>query len=184
MYVDLFNFSRFWIADISTHQKNFYGFRSFYVFNRTFSPSFPNLVVPPIHLSFLFVTGKNAPYYGIQFHPEKTIFEWAEKVSIPHTPETIRFAQHLVDNFVDETRSNKHRFESSEEERQYTISRKEPLYTGYLTNSHSPFVQIYVFWALFSGGYLRNIFLSALPLNSSRQTKTSLFTKVTYWLKE
>ena len=94
---------------------------------------------------FVLNLGKSLPFYGLQFHPEKTQFEWAKTVDIPHTSEAVRFSQHLIDNFMDEARKNIHSFISDKEERHYLISSRPPIYTGYMIHNHSPFVQIYVF---------------------------------------
>ena len=45
------------------------------------------------------------PIYGVQFHPEKTSFEWGEKEkisAIPHWRDAVRAAQYLANFFVDE----------------------------------------------------------------------------------
>ena len=95
--------------------------------------------------SFIFLfPGKNHPYFGLQFHPEKTMFEWAEKLNIPHELDAIKFSQLIADNFVQEARKNSHRI-SDEVEDKYLLTKQIPIYTGFMKNSHSPFQQIYVY---------------------------------------
>ena len=89
-------------------------------------------------------SGNLHPIFGLQYHPEKTMFEWAEKLNIPHEIDAIKFSQLVADNFVEETRKNKHRI-SKEVEEKYLITKQIPIYTGFMENSHSPFQQIYVY---------------------------------------
>lgn len=74
------------------------------------------------------------------------MFEWAETVEIPHSYNAVRFSQHVGNTFINQARKNiKHRFKDPEEERKYIISKRTTYYTGGFVNSHSPFVQIYIF---------------------------------------
>ena len=53
----------------------------------------------------ILISGCSRPIYGVQFHPEKNIFEWGEKEkidAIPHWKEAIQAAQYLASFFVDE----------------------------------------------------------------------------------
>ncbi|XP_022703088.1 gamma-glutamyl hydrolase-like [Varroa jacobsoni] len=55
---------------------------------------------------------KAYPFYGVQFHPEKNLFEWTTRANhnnIPHSAEAIRVAQYFAEFFVNETRKSKHR---------------------------------------------------------------------------
>jgi gamma-glutamyl hydrolase len=42
------------------------------------------------------------PLYGLQFHPEKNIYEWKEGKVHPHSAEAIRAAQYFANFFVNE----------------------------------------------------------------------------------
>jgi len=56
------------------------------------------------------VEGKKMPIYGVQFHPEKNSFEWADTEDIPHSANAIALGQYLSMFFVDEARLNTHQF--------------------------------------------------------------------------
>jgi len=89
--------------------------------------------------------GKTFPFFGLQYHPEKTIFEWADTLNIPHSLQAIRFSQVMADNFVQTARTNKHRLTDKNILKEFLMSQQSPLYTGFITQSHSPFQQIYVY---------------------------------------
>ena len=95
---------------------------------------------------YFIILGKTLPFYGVQFHPEKTMFEWSEAVQIPHSSRSIRLSQYIANIFLDEVRKNtRHAFDSRTDERAHIISSESPVYMGYIINSHSPFAQIYVY---------------------------------------
>jgi len=56
------------------------------------------------------IEAKERPMWGVQFHPEKAVFEWYLPVNIPHQPEAIALAQHLADLLVQHARMNMNRF--------------------------------------------------------------------------
>lgn len=56
---------------------------------------------------------RKKPIYGIQFHPEKNIFEWAPNRGINHTGNAVRSAQYLAEQFVEETRNTRSRFDEN-----------------------------------------------------------------------
>ena len=64
----------------------------------------------------------NYPIYGVQFHPEKTLYEfsYADGV-IPRTAEARQLAEDITFNFVEETKKSQHYFNSQDEERSYLI---------------------------------------------------------------
>ena len=41
------------------------------------------------------------PFYGVQFHPEKNIYEWSNS-NIPHSSDAVRVSQYLANFFVNE----------------------------------------------------------------------------------
>jgi len=51
----------------------------------------------------------------------------------------------MADNFVQTARTNKHRLTDKNILKEFLMSQQSPLYTGFITQSHSPFQQIYVY---------------------------------------
>ncbi|KAJ8037018.1 Gamma-glutamyl hydrolase [Holothuria leucospilota] len=47
-------------------------------------------------------TPEDYPFYGVQFHPEKTLFTWKETASISHDLTAIKVAQYFANFFVNE----------------------------------------------------------------------------------
>jgi gamma-glutamyl hydrolase len=43
---------------------------------------------------------KTYPFFGVQFHPEKNIYEWNTKEIIPHSPDAIHTAHYFAQFFV------------------------------------------------------------------------------------
>lgn len=107
------------------------------------------------------------PFYGLQFHPEKNLYEWKIGEKIPHGKNAIEIAQYFANFFVNEgtsvffedfyilylksiptkiilcaARKNHHIFQSSEEEAQTLIYNYSPTYTAL---GHSVFMQSYIF---------------------------------------
>lgn len=107
------------------------------------------------------------PFYGLQFHPEKNLYEWKLGRKIPHGKNAIEIAQYFANFFVNEgtsvffegfyilylksirtkiilcaARKNHHKFESSEEEAATLIYNYSPTYTAL---SGSDFMQSYIF---------------------------------------
>ncbi|KAF0305914.1 Gamma-glutamyl hydrolase [Amphibalanus amphitrite] len=91
------------------------------------------------------VSPETRPIYGVQFHPEKNIFEWGEKDNIdaiPHWKEAIQASQYLANFFIDEVRKNTHRYQSVEQEKADLIYQYSPVYSG---DTDSVFDQVYLF---------------------------------------
>lgn len=107
------------------------------------------------------------PFYGLQFHPEKNLYEWKIGKKIPHGKNAIEVAQYFANFFVNEgtsvffedfyilylksirtkiilcaARKNHHIFRSSEEEAQTLIYNYSPTYTAL---GDSVFMQSYIF---------------------------------------
>lgn len=89
------------------------------------------------------VEHKTLPYYGVQWHPEKNLFEWRFS-SIPHSRQAIRAAQYIANFFVDEARHNNQTFATPEEEKEALIYNYCPIYTADLYSTSS-FQQCYFF---------------------------------------
>ncbi|XP_007937663.1 gamma-glutamyl hydrolase [Orycteropus afer afer] len=84
--------------------------------------------------------GYKYPIYGVQWHPEKSPYEW-ENDYISHSSNAVKTAFYLADFFVSEARKNSHHFESEDEEREALIYQFHPVFTGSL----SSFQQCYIF---------------------------------------
>ncbi|KAM8787192.1 gamma-glutamyl hydrolase isoform 2-T2 [Rhynchonycteris naso] len=86
------------------------------------------------------VEGYKYPVYGVQWHPEKSPYEW-EDFGISHAPSAVKAAFYLAEFFVSEARKNDHHFESDVEENKALIYQFHPVYTGNI----SSFQQSYMF---------------------------------------
>lgn len=82
------------------------------------------------------------PFYGVQFHPEKNLFEWVRNKNISHTQNAIAAAQYFSEFFVNEARKSEHRFKDAKTEDQYVIYNFKPEFTGAVG---SAFEQAYMF---------------------------------------
>ena len=51
------------------------------------------------------VESKKYPFYAVQFHPEKNLYEWTLKEKIPHSKEAMETAQYFADFIVGEGKS-------------------------------------------------------------------------------
>lgn len=91
--------------------------------------------------------GVDLPFFGVQFHPEKPAFEWADNVNIPHDPQAICFGQYLANKFIEEARKNtKHTFESYEAESKASVYGDKLMDVSlYAPKCHTPLQQIYVY---------------------------------------
>ncbi|XP_035914391.1 gamma-glutamyl hydrolase A-like isoform X1 [Anopheles stephensi] len=85
---------------------------------------------------------KNYPFYGIQFHPEKNIYEWVQNKNISHTANAIRASQFFADFFIEESRKSEHQFASEAMLEKHVIYNYQPTFTGL---KRSSFEQCYMF---------------------------------------
>ncbi|XP_055606187.1 gamma-glutamyl hydrolase-like [Uranotaenia lowii] len=85
---------------------------------------------------------KTFPFYGVQFHPEKNLYEWIRDRNISHTSNAIRAAQYFAQFFVDETRKSDHRFVSAEDIDRHVIYNFPATFTGLKKSSYE---QCYLF---------------------------------------
>ncbi|XP_055324546.1 gamma-glutamyl hydrolase-like [Sitodiplosis mosellana] len=85
---------------------------------------------------------KRYPFYGVQFHPEKVLYEWIRNRNISHTEGAVASAQYFAQFFVNECRKNDNRFDSIDEENQMLIYNFPCTFTGRL---NSTFEQSYLF---------------------------------------
>ncbi|KAK3789162.1 hypothetical protein RRG08_001555 [Elysia crispata] len=58
------------------------------------------------------VEGKEFPFYGVQWHPEKPNFNWNTHYNTDHGPDAVRVSQYMANFFVNEARKSSHRFPS------------------------------------------------------------------------
>lgn len=80
------------------------------------------------------------PIYGLQFHPEKNIYEWRKEKHHPHSAEGIRVSQYFGNFFVNEARKSGHKFPESEEQK-HLIYKYPVKYTA----NYTVFEQCYEF---------------------------------------
>lgn len=85
---------------------------------------------------------KHYPFYGVQFHPEKNLYEWVRNKNISHTANSIYASQYFAQFFVSEARKSDHHFEDSKTEDQYVIYNYPAAFTGAVG---SAFEQAYMF---------------------------------------
>ncbi|XP_073965535.1 gamma-glutamyl hydrolase A-like isoform X2 [Choristoneura fumiferana] len=82
------------------------------------------------------------PFYGVQFHPEKSSFEWKASKNYPSSRNAVKANRYFMDFFVDECRKSAHAFASAAEENEYVIYNHEPHFTGVLGSAYH---QCYLF---------------------------------------
>ncbi|KAH8364305.1 hypothetical protein KR084_005817 [Drosophila pseudotakahashii] len=84
---------------------------------------------------------KKYPFYGVQFHPEKPLYEFTKK-SIPHTAAAVISGQFFADFFVTEARKSNQSFANATEQARTLIYNYKPEYTSILGSSY---IQQYLF---------------------------------------
>jgi len=89
------------------------------------------------------IEAKRFPIYGIQWHPERTLFEWYKYQNTNHDLAAVECAQYMGRFFASEARKNCHHFPSPEQERAALIYNYSPTYTMNITNGS--YEQIYFF---------------------------------------
>lgn len=85
---------------------------------------------------------KQYPFYGLQFHPEKNLYEWKLNLKIPHSFNAVQVGQYFANFFVNEARKSEHTFPNSEMEKRKLIYNYSPTYTGL---NNTSFEQCYLF---------------------------------------
>lgn len=83
------------------------------------------------------------PFYGVQFHPEKNLYEWIINRNISHTSNAIRAAQYFANFFVDEARKSVHSFASVDEENSVLIYNFPTNFTALVKSAYE---QCYLFY--------------------------------------
>lgn len=82
------------------------------------------------------------PFYAVQFHPEKNLYEWVRNKNISHTSSAIIASQYFAEFFVNEARKSDHHFMDSKDEDQYMIYNYPAQFSG---AKGSAFEQTYLF---------------------------------------
>jgi len=91
------------------------------------------------------IEAKNYPFIGVQFHPEKNIFEWSVKEPrIPHSRHAVHVSLYFATHFVNLARSSTHRFTDRETLERFLSYRYQPLFIGN-QEIDSTFEQAYLF---------------------------------------
>lgn len=88
------------------------------------------------------VEHRSYPFYGVQFHPEKNLYEWVRNKNISHTAHAIQASQYFAQFFVNESRKSDHHFADAKTEDQYVIYNYPSTFTGAVG---SAFEQAYMF---------------------------------------
>lgn len=83
------------------------------------------------------------PYYGVQFHPEKNIYEWVPSKAILHSVDAVKASQYFAQFFVGESSKNVNTFESISEANRFLIYNWSPMFVG--RNETAGFMQAYQF---------------------------------------
>ena len=104
---------------------------------------------------FIFILDKFAPIFGLQWHPEKSLFMHNPVMAVDHSIFAVAVAQYISNVFMGFARQNPNQFKTRKEEEKHLIYNYTPLYVGNITET--PYEQIYTF-SLFSPSYVsRNI---------------------------
>ena len=101
------------------------------------------------------IVDKFAPIFGLQWHPEKSLFMHNPVMAVDHSIFAVAVAQYISNVFMGFARQNPNQFKTRKEEEKHLIYNYTPLYVGNVTET--PYEQIYTF-SLFSPSYVsRNI---------------------------
>eukprot|EP00794_Sanderia_malayensis_P000352 gene352-985_t len=87
------------------------------------------------------VEARNYPFYGVQWHPEKILWEDFPNLAIPTCHNSLAASKYLAAFFVKEAKKNMHRFESADTKQACLIQNYSTVYTGDLGR----FKEAYVF---------------------------------------
>ena len=85
------------------------------------------------------IEGLKLPFYGVQFHPEKSPFEWRITVNASHIEEAIQISQEYGNFLVREARKNNHKFFNE------TFEEKNLIYNYKTEKVHESFMECYFF---------------------------------------
>lgn len=85
---------------------------------------------------------KNYSFFGVQYHPEKNVFEDNSALNVSRSIEAIQFQQFLSNKFINISRQNSHSFPNEITRNSLLIYNYNPVFTG---KYGSTFQQIYYF---------------------------------------
>ncbi|XP_019383268.1 PREDICTED: gamma-glutamyl hydrolase [Gavialis gangeticus] len=105
---------------------------------------FYKVLTTNIHNEVEFISTMEAfeyPIYGVQWHPEKSPFEWYNSSGISHSPSAVKAAYYTAEFFVNEARKSLHHFSSKKEETKALIYNYIPVFIG----GSSIFQQVFFF---------------------------------------
>jgi len=85
----------------------------------------------------------NLPIYAVQFHPEKTIYEFYEPTLIPHQPNAINLSRWLASFFVSRARCNTNKFQGGFQQECKEVVQASSM--RHIVNFNSYFSEIYTF---------------------------------------
>jgi len=89
------------------------------------------------------VEAKNGlPIYAVQFHPEKSVFEWHLPSNIPHQSNAVYLSQYLGNLFVSKARCNTHQYPGGFEEAQTQLVEA---IGSRVVNTSAYFTEVYLF---------------------------------------
>ena len=109
--------------------------------NRQYNDCTSDLYYSYLRCLLLLLSAHHYPIYGVQWHPEKDLFEWTTAEVMKHSYHAVRVTQTAANFFVQEARKSKHHFLSVEEERKSLVYNYNPVYMI----KQSSFEQIYEF---------------------------------------
>lgn len=87
--------------------------------------------------------GRHAPLYGLQWHPEKSLFVFNPVLAVDHTIYATIAAQYIANFFMSEARMNPGKFNDREDEANHLVGAQiKPTFVGNLTET--PYDLIYM----------------------------------------
>uniref|UniRef100_A0A6B2LAP1 folate gamma-glutamyl hydrolase n=1 Tax=Arcella intermedia TaxID=1963864 RepID=A0A6B2LAP1_9EUKA len=80
------------------------------------------------------IEAKDYPFYGLQWHAEKPIFEWSPTEAMNHSPDSIKANQYIANFYVNEARKSTHKFSTLQTEQAALIYNYPKTYTGHISS--------------------------------------------------
>ncbi|KAH8932482.1 hypothetical protein BDL97_19G074900 [Sphagnum fallax] len=100
--------------------------------NKLLTDFFQVLTLTPDNNGKMYISTVMSPYYpvfGVQWHPEKNLFEWGD-ATIPHTADAVQLSQGISNYLISEARKSQHKPISSDQEHELMFYNYEPSYTN------------------------------------------------------